>query len=118
MFKLLLQEILDRINHSIGVVMLDLDGLIVDKVIRDDEQEAENLAVECINLIKETRLLTLNPQVGALEELTLQTEKMRFILRAITPEYFLILLMKPQALTGLARYQLAKSRFKLEKELL
>lgn len=118
MFKLLLHEILDRISHSIGAVVLDPDGLIIDKVIRENEQETENLAVECINLIKETGRLTLNPQVGSLEELTLQTQKMRFILRAITPEYFLILLMKPQGLTGLARYQLAKSRFKLEKELL
>lgn len=118
MFKTLLQEVLDCVDHSMGIVVLDSDGLVVDKVIRGEEEKTENLAVECINLIKETRLLTLNPHVGALEELTLQTERMRFILRAITPEYFLVLLMKPQGLAGLARYQLAKSRFKVEKELL
>ncbi|TKJ33734.1 hypothetical protein CEE39_03365 [bacterium (candidate division B38) B3_B38] len=118
MFKTLLQEILDRINHSIGVLVLDSDGLVIDKFIRWEKQEIENLAIECINLIKETRLLSLNPQVGAVEELILQSEKMQFILRAITPEHFLILLMKPQGFTGLARYQLAKSCFKLEKELL
>ena len=116
MFKSILQEILNRVNYSMGVLVLDSDGLIIDKFIREEEREIENLAVECINLIKETRLLTLNPRVGALEELILQSEKMRFILRAITPEHFLILLMKPEGLTGLARYQMAKSRFQLEKE--
>lgn len=118
MFKTLLREVLDRVDHSMGVVVLDSDGLVIDKVIQEEEQETENLAVECINLIKETHLLTRNPHVGALEELTFQTKKMRIILRAITPEHFLVLLMKPQGFMGLARYHLARSRFKLAKELL
>jgi len=118
MFNTLLQELLDRINHSIGVVLLDYDGLVIDKVIRGETDEIENLAVECLNLIKQTRLLTLNPQVGAMEELTLQTGKMKFVLRAITPEHFLLLFMKPEGLNGLARYQLAKCSLKLGKGLL
>ncbi len=118
MFNTLLQEVLDRINHSIGVVLLDNDGLVIDKVIRGETDEIENLAVECLNLIKQTRLLTLNRQVGAVEELILQAEKIMLVLRAITPEHYLVLFMKPEGLTGLARFQLAKCSLKLEKGLL
>ena len=51
------------------------------------------------------------------QELVLRCEEAQTLLRSVTPEYYLCLVLDPQAWTGRARYELQKASWRLEGEL-
>jgi predicted regulator of Ras-like GTPase activity (Roadblock/LC7/MglB family) len=55
-------------------------------------------------------------ELGEMREMILATDTMRFLLRPITYEYFLLLALNPDGSVGRARFELRKAQLAMETE--
>jgi len=117
MFKEQLRELVDQIGEARGALIVGLDGLAVEKVSLDDELNLEAFAAEYLSLIKQTMEANRDLGVGGIRELTVFSENLIAILKAVTPEYFLVCALSPEGNFGRARFEMRKSMFALEQEL-
>ncbi len=115
MFKTALARIKDRVDGALAVSLIGLDGIAVES-IKENGVPLDVLGAEFGGFIKSIRP---NPELGTGEVLqfSLVTEKYITFLSAVTPEYFILLVMRPDGNYGRARFELAKAKLALRDEL-
>jgi len=116
MFREVLERIVDSLKETYGIFVMDSDGLSVEKVVLGDEYTLETLAVECANYMKNAQVMLSNPQLGGADELFLSAQRIQILVKTLSPDYYLILFLKPGASVGQARYELSKAKLDLAKE--
>ncbi len=118
MFSEALQEILNRTEGSLGVLIMGLDGIAVDKAWREDASDTNlDIAVaEYTSLVRKANQSNGDTGLGGLNEITVSNENAVFILRLLGEEYFLALIMSPEGNFGRGRYELRKAELQLEHE--
>ena len=116
MFKRALAAIRDRVEGALAVSLIGLDGIAVES-INDDDVPLDVLGAEFGGFIKSIRP-NAELNTGEVLQFALVTEKYITFLSAITPEYFVLLVMKPDGNYGRARFELAKAKNVLRGELL
>ena len=79
--------------------------------------DLERLAVECTSLMKMALETGQALEQGAAKELVLRCDGAQTILRRLTTDYFLCLILGPKAQLGRARYEVQKACLRLEGEL-
>ena len=76
-----------------------------------------HLGAEFGGFIKSIRLSNTELNTGEVKQFSLTTEKYITFLSAVTPEYFILLVLKPDGNYGRARFELAKAKLALRDEL-
>ncbi len=114
-------ERLNRISRSIeGALALSLvakDGIRVDSVSSSPEIDLDGLAAE---MISQARAISDNHrelEVGDVRQLSVTTDRMTLMVSSVTPDYYLLLVLGPEANYGRARFELRRARLLLEKDL-
>jgi predicted regulator of Ras-like GTPase activity (Roadblock/LC7/MglB family) len=114
-------ERLSRISRSIeGVLALSLvakDGIRVDSLSSVPEIDLDGLAAE---MISQARAISNNHrelEVGDVRQLSVTTDRMTVMVSSVTPDYYLLLVLGPEANYGKARFELRRARLLLEKDL-
>ena len=116
MFKQTLSGIRDRVEGALAVSLIGLDGIAIES-INDQRVPLDVLGAEFGGFIKSIRPNSeLN--TGEVLQFALVTEKYITFLSAITPEYFVLLVLKPDGNYGRARFELARVKESLRAELL
>jgi predicted regulator of Ras-like GTPase activity (Roadblock/LC7/MglB family) len=115
MFKTALSRIKEHVDGALAVSLIGLDGIAVES-IKENGVPLDVLGAEFGGFIKSIRP---NPELGTGEVLqfSLVTEKYITFLSAVTPEYFILLVMRPDGNYGRARFELAKAKLALRDEL-
>ena len=113
-FRDVLWEIGDRVEGTLAVSLIGLDGISVDSINRDDVP-LEVMGAEFGGFIKSLRLSELN--AGAVEQFSLVTENYIAFVSAVAPEYYLLLVLEPQGNYGRARFELTRAKGLLRDEL-
>jgi predicted regulator of Ras-like GTPase activity (Roadblock/LC7/MglB family) len=116
MFLQTLREIAERLEDVHCVLLMGMDGLPVEKVIRDDTYNIDALTAEFTTVVKVTTASAGEVQAGALEEILILSEKMILLTKSITNDYFLLLVLPAGGNLGRARFELKKAKYMLEKE--
>ena len=118
MFKDTLQEILERTEGSLGVLIMGLDGIPVEKAWRDDESHSNlDIAVaEYTSLVRKADQSNGDTGLGGLNEITVSNENAVFIMRLLGEEYFLALIMSPEGNFGRGRFELRRAELQMEHE--
>jgi predicted regulator of Ras-like GTPase activity (Roadblock/LC7/MglB family) len=116
-FKNVLQGISDRVEGTLAVSLIGLDGIAIDTINRD-AIPLDVLGAEFGGFIKSIRLSNTDLNTGEVEQFSLVTEKYTTFLSAVTPEYFVILVLRPDGNYGRARFELAKAKQLLRDELI
>ena len=119
MFKEVLQRALDNTEGCFGVLIMGTDGIPVEKVWQPDST-ATNLDVavaEYTSLLKSVKRTNKEMGLGRLEEVILATESGIFILRFVSEDYFIAIVLSVSGNFGRARYELRRAELLLEKEL-
>jgi predicted regulator of Ras-like GTPase activity (Roadblock/LC7/MglB family) len=116
-FKNVLQGISDRVEGTLAVSLIGLDGIAIDTINRD-AIPLDVLGAEFGGFIKSIRLSNTDLNTGEVEQFSLVTEKYTTFLSAVTPEYFVILVLRPDGNYGRARFELAKAKHLLRDELI
>lgn len=118
MFLETLRDITGRLGDVECVLLMGTDGLPIEKVIRNKDLNIELLLAEFTSIIRTTVQTATEVEAGALDELMLLTDTLVLLLKAITPEYYILMILPQGTNIGRARFELKKARYDLEKEFL
>lgn len=116
MFKKVLQDIRDRVEGALAVSLIGLDGIAIES-IRSDGVPLEIMGAEFGGFVKSVRLSNTDLDAGDVLQFALITEKYITFLSAVTPEYYVLLVLSPDGNYGRARFELAKAKHLLRDEL-
>lgn len=108
----------DRIEGCAAVVILGIDGIPIERKVRDLHQsfDIDVIATEFTSLVRRSMRTAEDTGLGDLREMVFVTEALTFLLRPITAEYFLLLALKAGTSVGRARFELRRAQLALESE--
>ncbi|HUK90143.1 MAG TPA: hypothetical protein VLZ81_07060 [Blastocatellia bacterium] len=117
-FADMLSAITGRVEGAIAAIIVGIDGIPIERVAtgEDHELDIEIIATEFTTLLRRAMHTATDTELGQLQEMVLGTERAQFLLRPITPEYFLMIALAPGGNTGRARFELRKAQLALENE--
>ncbi len=114
MFKSILTDIVTSCDGGIGALLMGFDGIGIDKYCIDNNHIDLNLVgIEYSNVIKEIRIAADVLNIGVLEEVSIKTKHHYVVIRALTEEYFVALLIDSEGNYGQGRYLLMRDSSKL-----
>jgi predicted regulator of Ras-like GTPase activity (Roadblock/LC7/MglB family) len=105
-----------RVPEIEVVMIIGTDGIPIEKLSVRPDPNMEAVAAELTTLLRASLSAAADTGLGALEELSMVTERMTTLLVAITPEYFLFASLAPGALMGRARFALRVAGLALVRE--
>ena len=117
MFKDVLQVLVGKLEEARGAAIVGVDGIPLEEHVRGGGLDLEKMAAECTSLIKTAMETGRALEQGPTREVVLRCEGAQTILRSLSADYFLCLILGPQAHLGRARYELQKACRLLEGEL-
>jgi predicted regulator of Ras-like GTPase activity (Roadblock/LC7/MglB family) len=114
-----LETIANRIEGCVAVVLLGVDGIPIERHVaktNNPSVDVDLIATEFTTLIRRSMHTAADTELGELREMVLAADSMTFLLRPITPEYFLLLALNPGGNVGRARFELRKAQLSMEIE--
>jgi predicted regulator of Ras-like GTPase activity (Roadblock/LC7/MglB family) len=106
-FRERLTKIVGQVDGAIGALIMGYDGIPIDESIRPDVSlDVQLLAVEYATLLKEIKRTVDVLKTGGMEEVSISTGELRVLIRAISDEFFMVLLIEKEGNFGLGRYLL------------
>ncbi len=118
MFLERLDAISDRIDGTLAVSIVAKDGITVESVSRSSELDLEPVVVELVSQARDIDQDHEELNVGALQILSLDTEKYCIMLSSVAKDYYLILILKAEAARGRARFEMRRARLQFEADLI
>lgn len=113
-----LETIANRIEGCVAVVILGIDGIPIERHVQQTDQplDVDIITTEFTTLVRRSMRTAIDTDLGDLREMVFVTDLMTFLLRPITPEYFLLLALNPGGNIGRARFELRKAQLSMEIE--
>ena len=116
MFKDVLRSIAEHVEGTLAVSLIGLDGIAVETVSYDSVP-LEAMGAEFGGFIKSVRVTSTELDTGDVLQFSLVTEKYIAFLSAVTSEYYVLLVLRPDGNYGRARFELARAKHLLRDEL-
>lgn len=117
-FREILKNTVEQVDGAIGAVIMGYDGIAIDEFILLNESfDVQLLAVEYATLLKEIKQTVDVLKTGSMEEVSISTAEVSILLRVISEEFFLVLMMKRDGNYGKGRYLLRLHSTKLHEML-
>lgn len=117
MFRDVLTRLRDGIEGAIAASLIGLDGIAVETV-GAGEVPLDVLGAEFGGFIKSIQNTNTELDTGEVLQFTLVTEKFITFLSEVTPEYYILLVLRPDGNYGRARFELSKAKHLLRDELI
>ncbi len=117
MFRDVLSSLRDRIEGALAASLIGLDGIAVETV-GDRTIPLDVLGAEFGSFIKSIRHANTELDTGEVLQFSLVTEKFVTFLSEVTPEYYILLVLRPEGNYGRARFELSKAKYLLRDELI
>ena len=118
MFKQTLENIMERTEGSLGALIMGLDGIAVERLLKDAGQEAnlDVAAAEFTSLVRSAQKAGKDTGLGNLKELMISLESAVVIMRLLGKDYFVVLALSPDGNLGRARFELRKAELQIASE--
>lgn len=117
MFDEALKNIVARTDGAVGALIMGLDGISVARADSDDSSiEIDVIAAEYTALLRKSTREARDVDVGPLREIVVAAGRFAFLIKPITAEYFLVLVLSAHGGLGRARFELRKAQLALEEE--
>ena len=117
-FETELRSVLTNVEGTQAVALMGFDGIVVAETKMEKAQVPyQEVGVELSRVLKEASKVSVGNGVGDLQEMIIDSQKNRFVLRVLTPEYFVLLMLSRDANVGKGRYHLRRISPALKKEL-
>lgn len=117
MFRDVLTGIRDRVQGALAASLIGLDGIAVETV-GDREIPLDVLGAEFGGFVKSIRHTNTELNTGEVLQFSLVTEKYIAFLSEVTPEYYILLVLRPDGNYGRARFELSRAKVLLRDELI
>jgi predicted regulator of Ras-like GTPase activity (Roadblock/LC7/MglB family) len=118
MFKEALTQIVERTEGATGALIMGMDGIAVERVFLPEGSESnmDVAAAEVTSLVRGALRAGGNTGLGSLREMFISFESVLIVARMFTPDYFVVLALKPDGNVGRGRFELRKAELKLARE--
>lgn len=116
-FGEILKNMVQGTEGALGALVVGLDGIPVDEFALESDLDIQSMTVEYSSLIKEIEKGSQAAELGSTREVTVIADNAMIMLRRLTDEYFLVLIIKPEGNFGKGRFLLRMAVPKLQKEL-
>ncbi|OEU76414.1 MAG: GTPase-activating protein [Desulfuromonadales bacterium C00003093] len=105
-FKSLLNRLLEDIPGALGAIIIDWEGEAVDQVARIGEYDLKVFAAHKGIILGLLREALSRIESGNLEEVLIRTDHKKTLLAPLTEDYFLLLVLGPQAIVARAAFKM------------
>ncbi len=117
-FREHIQRIVQSTPGAVACTIMGFDGIAIDTFeTGNGEVDIPNLLVEYSAAAQQLRRSAAQSPAGVFRELVVQSQLLSAILRPLNEEYFLAVVLAPNALTGKARYLMRVASGPIAKEL-
>jgi predicted regulator of Ras-like GTPase activity (Roadblock/LC7/MglB family) len=121
-FREHLQDVCSNVDGAIACSLMGIDGIEVDTHLVNDasaggDVDVKALLVEYSTVLRSAREAAEVNQAGGVSEFSIHTEKLAAVARLVSPEYFMVVALRPEGNTGKARYFLRITAPKVQREL-
>ncbi len=105
MFTETLKKMVDNVDGGIAAVIMGLDGIPVDQYVRvNDRVDIVTVGMEFSFILTQIRKAADSLQIGGFEELSVRAEQLWVVVRMLSPQYFVGVVMAPEGNYGKCRY--------------
>ncbi|NOY64715.1 MAG: hypothetical protein GXO97_04870 [Nitrospirae bacterium] len=115
-FSEVLRETVEQVEGAVASIILAADGIPVEEFVKERLIDFNDLSAEASTLIKDIEMASTDLQLGEAREFSVISDSCGIIMRKITDEYYLALVIKPDGNYGKARFILRTAVPKIEKE--
>ena len=114
-----LEAVVNQVPGALACSVMGFDGIPVETHQSDDavEMDLQSSWVEYANVLSQLRGAADSIRTGAVAEVAVSSEKVVTLMRLVSPEYFLVLAMRPEGNYGKGRYVLRVTAPKVKAEL-
>lgn len=118
-FRQHLRQVCDGVEGAVACSLMAVDGIEVETHLaaEDAQVDLRTLLVEYSGLFRTATDATLANEAGDLQELCVSTDKLTAVARLVSPEYFMVVALRPDGNTGKARYLLRITAPRVRSEL-
>ncbi len=103
-FDDILEHIAQRSDGLMGAVIMGMDGIAIGEYLVDESCNIQTVGIEYASAIKNIQSAAASLSAGQVEEVFISTRNSTFILRLVTDEYFIAVVLGPDGNHGKARY--------------
>ena len=116
MFTEILKEAVEKADGVVGALIVGSDGITVEEYLLNSPVDSQSFGAEYSTLIKDVERASESLGLGIANEISIISEGCIVVMRRINKEYFIAMIMKPEANFGKGRFVLRRTVPKLEKE--
>jgi predicted regulator of Ras-like GTPase activity (Roadblock/LC7/MglB family) len=117
-FREHLQDVCRSCDGAVACTLMGVDGIEVDTHLEGaGDVDVKSLLVEYSGLFRTAAEAAEAHEAGGVAELSISTDRILTVARVVTPEYFMVLALRPDGNFGKARYLLRVTAPKLRSEL-
>ncbi len=117
-FREHLEKVCHDVDGAVACSLMGMDGIEVDTHLEDGSGvDVKSLLVEYSGVLRSAREAAQAHEAGGVDEISITTDKLLAVVRIVSPEYFIVVALTPEANLGKARYLLRVTAPKLRSEL-
>jgi len=100
-----LKKVVDGVDGGIAAVVMGLDGIPVESYVRArDKLDVTTVAMEFSFIIGQIKKAGEALQIGSCDEISVKAQGLTLIVRMLTPQYFIAVVIAPEGNFGKARF--------------
>ncbi|RMH41164.1 MAG: hypothetical protein D6689_11700 [Deltaproteobacteria bacterium] len=97
----------DHVDGGVGALIMGLDGIAVDRYVRDGESiDIDTIGMEFSFILTQIRKASEVLAVGDLQEISIKAEQLVIVIRMLNAEYFIGVALRADGNFGKARFLL------------
>jgi predicted regulator of Ras-like GTPase activity (Roadblock/LC7/MglB family) len=113
-----LRKIVDNVEGGVGGLIMGLDGIAVDTYIKDAQRfDINTIGMEFSFILTQVKKAGDILQIGGVNEFSVKAEQLIMVIRMLTEEYFMAIILRADGNFGKARFMMRLSEPKLRAEL-
>jgi predicted regulator of Ras-like GTPase activity (Roadblock/LC7/MglB family) len=113
-----LKTVVDQVDGGIGALIMGLDGIAVESYVRDGNKiDITTLGMEFSYILGQVKKASEILRLGGINEVTMKAESLVLVVRMLSPEYFLAVVLDAQGNHGKCRFLMRMAEPALAAEL-
>jgi predicted regulator of Ras-like GTPase activity (Roadblock/LC7/MglB family) len=117
-FKVMLKTLVNECSGALGGVIMGYDGIAIEEYLADTSGlDVQTLAIEYASVLKEIKRTVGVLKTGELEEVSIISGQCSVIVRGVSDDFFIALVLRADGNFGKGRYLLKREAPKLREAL-
>ena len=118
MFRDSLKRLVDQTEGGVAGLLMGFDGIAVESYAKDQAKtDIQTVGMEFSYILTQVRKATETIDAGAVEEVTIRTDRLTLLIRVLSRDYFVALAIAPNGNSGKGRYLLRVTAPKIQAEM-